>query len=301
MVSQELVNYIRQQLAAGFTPDSIRETLVSSGYPIRDIEDALEVAARPRARAQPQAVKKPEEILKEHAKKEGAAPAVEEKKPAGEELHIFALLRMWFLSLSMPKQIFFEAKNYASFHSALFNVSAAAVIGGLIGGAVFLVRYFLDMSAGYAGTNIFGIGGLFTKLGTIERLFLTPIEAILVWISISAFIYFFSAILGGEGHFEKFLFFTSIAYAPTIMFVGFLQILVPPCIVFFSYLAFGVLGIYPTFTAIREVHGFDLQKAIIALVVPLAIVIVFLLPALLDIGNIFNAVCITVVEVPPGA
>ena len=239
---------------------------------------------------------KPEDILKAHAtgKAEMAIVPSHEK----EELGILTLLRMWFLSLSMPKQVFYEARNYASFNSSLLNVSAAAAIGGLLGGAVFLAKFLMDRSAGYAGANIFGIGGLFTKVGTIERLFVTPIEAILVWISITAFIYLFSALIGGNGSYEKFAYFTSIAYAPTIMFAGLLQVLVPPCIVFFSYIAFGILGIYPTLIAIRDVHKFDLTKTIIAFAIPIAIVVVFLLPVILDIKSIFDAVCIAKVAVP---
>ena len=301
MANQDLLNYVKQQLAAGYDTASIRDALAGAGYPIRDIEDALYEAVRQKTKAAaPAQAKKPEDILKAHEHAGAKKVELEEApKPVKEELPLLELFRMWFLSLSMPKQIFYEAKPYSHFHGALLNISISAILGGIIGGAVFLAKYFLDTSAGYAGSNLFGIGGLFTKLGTIERLFVTPIEAILVWISITAFIHFFSAILGGEGSYEKFMYYTSIAYAPTILFVGFLQVLVPPCIVFFSYLAFGVLGIYPTFTAIREVHKFDLQKAIIALVVPIAIVAVFMIPALLDIKNIFDSVCITKVFIPP--
>ena len=300
MVNQDLLTYVKQQLAAGYDTASIRDALAGAGYPIRDVEDAIYEASKPKQKAiSPQQMRKPEDILKAHEITGKKAELEEAPKPEREIPPILDLFRMWFLSLSMPRQIFNEAKGYAHFHSALLNVSLAAVLGGLIGGAVFLVKYFLDTSAGYAGTNLFGIGGLFSKLGTIERLFVTPIEAILVWISITAFIHFFSAILGGEGNYERFMYYTSIAYAPTILFVGFLQVLVPPCIVFFSYLAFGVLGIYPTFIAIRDVHKFDTQKAIIALVVPIAIVAVFMLPALLDVANIFDSVCITKVVIPP--
>lgn len=289
MVSQDILNYVKQQLAAGYDPNSIREALVSYGYPVRDVEDALEALTKPRPKPVQQVAKKPEEILRERGKE--TAPG--ERAEKVEELKILTLLRMWFLSLSMPKQIFYEAKNYASFHGALLNVSAAAIIGGLIGGAVFLARFFMNKSAGYAGTHIFGIGGLFTKVGTIERLFITPIEAILVWISITAFLHLFAAIAGGNGSFERFTYYTSIAYAPVILFVGFLQVLVPPCIVFFSYIAFGILGVYPTLTAIKDVNNLDTKKALIAIAIPMAIVALFLLPVILDIGNIFDAVCLT--------
>ncbi len=288
MVNATLLSYVKQQFAAGYDANAIREALVSYGYPINDIDDAIEAATKPAEK--PVQPKKIEEIVKEHGG----------EKTEKEVLPVLPLFAMWFLSLSMPRSVFNEAKGHSSFAGAFMNVSAAAVLGGLIGGAIILAKYFLKMSASYAGTNMFGIGGLFTKMGAIERLFMTPVEAILVWISITAFLYIFGALLGGDGNFETFAYYTSIAYAPVILFVGFLQILVPPCIVFFSYIAFGLLGIYPTIIALQEAHKLDTVKSIIALAIPLAIVMVFMLPVILQFKALLDSVCLVVKIAPIG-
>ena len=104
MANQDILNYVKQQLAAGYDAAAIREALVSYGYPVREAEDAIEAVIKPKAAAP--ALKKAEDILKEHKKING-----EEAKFAHEELTIVALLRMWFLSLSMPT---ISASNFLS-------------------------------------------------------------------------------------------------------------------------------------------------------------------------------------------
>ena len=47
MVHPHLINYVREQLKAGYSPDEIRSFLVGHGYPIRDIDEAVEHARRP--------------------------------------------------------------------------------------------------------------------------------------------------------------------------------------------------------------------------------------------------------------
>ena len=47
MPNQQLITYIHQNLKLGYTEEQLRKVLISAGYGVRDIDDAIDSVLRP--------------------------------------------------------------------------------------------------------------------------------------------------------------------------------------------------------------------------------------------------------------
>ena len=144
MVHPHLVNYVREQLKAGYAPDEIRTFLVGHGYPIRDIDEALEHARRPIQKIPPLVHKKVEDI---------------HEKARLEKIHeredFIDLFKTWFMTLFMPGHVFPEEKNRASLSRSFMNVLISASLGGLIAGIIVVLKLiFASPSTPFIGVKL---------------------------------------------------------------------------------------------------------------------------------------------------
>jgi len=284
MAQPHLVKYVRDQIAAGYSPDEIRNYLVGHGYPVRDIDETIDEATRPQRKTSPfPTEKKVEQMI---AKAE-ASKGIEED--------FLGIFKNWFKALLMPMQVFPEEAERATLARAFMNILVASALGGFFVAMVWLIKTLTNKvileGAGYAGTGVYGLVGPFAKSMMTQSITLVPIGALIVWLSITTFFYLFGIIAGGRGSFEKFAYFTSMFAAPLALLLVLMTLIPSKCVSFIAYVVFGTIGIYPMFFAVKTTHEGDRMGTLIGTFIPIVLIMVLMLPQLLKLPGIISGIC----------
>ncbi len=281
MVQPHLINYVREQMKAGYAPEEVRSFLVGHGYPIRDIDEALMHARRLAVKPAPQM-----------HRREVSLPQPSPLKAKLEEMrkkeNFVELFKTWFMALFMPAHVFPEEKKNATISRAFMNVLIASSLGGVIAGVIMVVKVLVyPLATPFEGIGFFGLA----PFSAVQTITITPLVAIFAWLPITAFFYLFSLLTGGTGTFGKFAHFTSLIAAPLSFLLAFLSVILPGCINFFTFIVLGAIGLYPMIYAVKEAHNIEIGKAAIGTFVPVMIFVVLMIPVLLRFTSLFALVC----------
>ena len=273
MTNAQLVSYVRDQLKAGYAPDEVRNYLVGYGYPVRDVEEAIEQARKLPAIPIPQLTEK-------------KFPQTTPEKTIGEDF--VEMFKTWFTTLFMPGQVFPNEKDRATLPRAFMNLFVSAAFGGLISGLIYAIMLLLASPVTpFEGIGLFGLAPIIT----VQKLTTTPIAALFAWIGITGFFYLFSIILGEKGQFERFAYYTSLIAAPIIIILTILPAFLPKCANFYTVVVFGALGVYPMVYAVKETHETNFAKAAMATFMPIVLFGVLMVPAFLRFATLYKAIC----------
>lgn len=279
MADQELVNYIRNQLNAGHSPEEVRTHLVGYGHPIREVEDAIDFVLGPPAQAPAPA---PAQMAPPMP-----ATTIQPAQPSGVwEVSILKLLKNWFMSLAVPGRVFREMKSNASFSAGFKNMLMAGIIGGFIAGfmayadkgavfdmftlSIFSMSTILASIPGY--TLLSGGGDASTLLLRVGGVMFIPLFS---WLFLSSFTYLFALFTGARGMFKTHSYLISIYLAPiSIILILIFGAVDKACALFLIPTIISFYAIYPLTFAIKEAHDTDMLRAVLAWLIPL---ILFLL------------------------
>lgn len=251
-----LLNYVRNQLNAGFTPEEIREALINYGYPIRDIDDVIDSIVRPK-------VQKPKQVPIQTVPAEKTAVYID----------IFSILKSWFFSLITPDTVFKEQKKNVSLSNGFMNMLIAAALSALLLGFAGMAKSFISQG-GVAGSTATFLG----KLGSVSILsgiITISMASVFLWLGLSALFYVFAVLFGGKGTFETQSYLMSFYMAPLVLIASILSLVPMPCVLLFVYLILGGFSLFPLTYAIKEAHDFDsVLISVFVWLIPLVLMII---------------------------
>jgi hypothetical protein len=172
----------------------------------------------------------------------------------------------WKKVLMEPKKAFAQMKGKPD----LMVAAKHLVVAGVISGAIVAVIALLGLGAmlGAGGAAIGGAVGLMA-------LITTPIALLIGWMIISIVLLVFAKLLGGKGDFAKHSYIIAMYLAP---------LTVLSTIVGLIPIAGGILGalvslygLYLLTLGMMYAHGFDMVKAALVWIIPMALVIVLVM------------------------
>ncbi len=130
MVSQELLNYVKKELARGVHEDKLRQTLLENDWPEFEINEAFEKTkqAEPvKPVEKPVEEKLPEEALKEEIPLEGPKEPVLEEKPEEEVKNVSLVEKIQKI---ITNKVFIIAAIIIIFGSVAFFILPSVFEGG---------------------------------------------------------------------------------------------------------------------------------------------------------------------------
>jgi hypothetical protein len=277
MTKEGLGEYIKQQIALGHSEENIRQHLISFGHDIRKIDTAIEGITKPKPRqvqvGPRQAVKK---TLKER------------------ELSIADYLTMWVRVFVSPTAIFTKERTAARLPNSMAHLAIAGVFGGLIGGLITVISTIFTGASTEALDSGIGISSIFGKAGALKsfsHILVYPLVAILLWISFSALLHFFSLAIGGKKSFRTHSHLIAISMAPIVLLLAMVSAIPNTCVIFIAYLIAGMMWFYPLTIATKVSHGFDTVKAILAWAIPMIVIVAYTAPYIVSVFATIAAAC----------
>jgi hypothetical protein len=169
----------------------------------------------------------------------------------------------WKKVLMEPKKAYAQMKGKPD----LMVAAKHLVVAGVISGAIVAVIALLGGGAllGVGGAAIGGVIGL-------AAIITTPIALLIGWVIGSVILLIFAKLLGGKGSFAKHSYMIALYSAPLFVISTIVGI-IPIAGGLLSALV-GLYGLYLLTLAMMYAHGFDMVKAALVWIIPLAIVIV---------------------------
>lgn len=150
---------------------------------------------------------------------------------------------LWIPALTKPAETFSKQKGKASLGDALISMALAGLVGGAVGGLL----------AGIVGLIAGAIGGLL-------------VSGLVVPLVMNAVVWVMAKLLGGKGSYSDQFYLYSLFGAPVMLVSGVLSIV--PIVGGLIGGLLSLYSLYPLTMALKQVHGFDTMKAVIAWLVP---------------------------------
>ena len=177
----------------------------------------------------------------------------------------------WIAALTKPKETFATAKTEASVGEATKMFALVGIVMGLLVAVLLLaVAALLSPALRSMGVppQIMGLG--FVGIILIPILFAV---AFVLTAYVSTWIFnFVCKLLGGQGAFEQMYFLMALVTIP-ITIVSMIAGIIPILGVLINLLLV-IYAIYLTYLIVKEVHGFDVGKFIIAIIIDAVITLV---------------------------
>lgn len=292
MVEQQLIDYIKNQLSSGHDEESIRKHLVSYGYAVRDVDEAIEIAkggGKEEGSIPGKEIKEtPPEPLKKKGQEEEEEQKVKEGKPKkmpSKKGNLFADMFLdWTISLFKPKEVFKDKGKM----KMTYGIKETLTLGAFSGLIISLYNLLLLLTGSYTVgemtlTSVASLEQIFTTVSPIMEL---PITFLLSWLAFSGVLYLFTILIGGKGTFSKYSGRISIFMAPVMMIGAILSAVLPASTMVFVFLVLIGLSVYPLITATKMTHNFGMIETLVSFLLPLLILILLLIPLY---PNIFSA------------
>ncbi|MAF88980.1 MAG: hypothetical protein CL963_00485 [Euryarchaeota archaeon] len=277
MAKKELIDYIKKQISSGHDEENIRQHLVSFGHKVREIDTAIDEIKKPKPVQAP-----------------GGTVATIKKPLKEKDFGISDYLTVWVRVFVSPSAIFEKQKKLAKFPNSIAHLAIAGVFGGIIGGLIsVIITIFTGASSEPLNSGI-GISMIFGKAGAVNSLthiLVNPLVAILIWISFSAILHFFSLAIGGKKSFRKQSHLIAVSMAPIVFLMSMVSAIPNACVIFIAYLLAGILWFYPLTFASKISQGFDTVKAILAWTIPVIVIFAYSAPYIVSIFATIVAAC----------
>lgn len=177
-------------------------------------------------------------------------------------------IELWTGVLTKPGETYAANKNKGDFSEGMKMIAACSLVYGLLVGiAVFVL-------ASAAGT-LFGGVGLGATLG-VGGLVVAVIGSVVLGVVgsyvMNHILLFASKLMGGTGEFNKQFYLYAITAAPVMILAGIANLI--PVVGMLLAMLVSLYALYLWILMLKEVHGFDLGKAVIALILSAVIIAV---------------------------
>ena len=180
-------------------------------------------------------------------------------------------INAWIMALTKPKEAFDEFKGQASVGEAAKMFALVGAVLGLLAAVLLLVL------ASVAGTFmlVMGVPAWLIGIGVVGIVVIPLLFALGYAVAsfVSLWVFnFVCGLLGGKGKFEELYFLIALYAIPLSIAMAVVGVI--PFLGALLHLLLMLYGLYLLYLVVKEVHGFDAVKFIMALVVEAVILVI---------------------------